>query len=357
MLSEVISSIKPLLYVSYITGIFIFNINSNTATITTTKWHKLIISSTISMEIIGTCYYPYSELTDKMFFTKTSRLSSVVLIYLDHIMCVTSIFWIFLNREKFLKIMIELSEIDDKLEAFGSKMDYKRQQKKLAMVFSLLFCIVFIILIFSTSHHFWQGINVAILTSFFNTIVFINATAINLHFIIMMNNIAIRFKMLSQCVDNSSQELSKVHLKVAECVKLFNSVYGPPMMITFANLFIWSCISLSLIILVPNSNIDVIIEFCVSLALTILTLFMITYVAEKMSNAKQQSIQQLYIKMSKEPENSEKIFQFIMQIRHINIAFSCIFFEFNWRLIFQFITACIMYLIIIIQFEESMKRN
>lgn len=357
MLSEVIKSVKPLLYISYLTGIFICKIDSKAAKIVTTKWHRVIIGITISIEIIGTCYYPYSELMDKMFFTKTSRLSSNVLIYLDHIMCVTSIFWIFLKREKFLEILIKLSEIDESLRKSGIKIDYKGRQRKLTIIFSLLFCIIFSILVFSTSHHLWQGINLGILTLLFNIIVFINATAITLHFIIVMHNIGTRFEMLSECIENSILELPKIHLKIAECVEIFNSVYGPPLMMTFGNLFIWSCISVSLIILVPNSNIELIIEFCISLALTVITLFMITRVAEKMSTAKHQAIQMLYKKLSKESENSEKIFKFIMQIRHTNVSFSCIFFEFNWRLIFKFITACVMYLIIIIQFEESMKKN
>ena len=357
MLSEVISSIKPLLYISYVTGIFIFKIDTRTATVITTKWHRLTIGITILIEIIGTCYYPYSELMDKMFFTKTSRLSSVVLISLDHIMCVTAIFWIFMKRKKFLEILIKLSEIDEKLEKSGTKMDYLGRQKKLIFILSLLICIIFSILVISTSHHLWQGINLGILTLLFNTVVFINATALTLHFIIIMHNIGTRFEMLSHSIENSTQELPKIHLKIAECVKIFNSIYGPPLMITFGNLFIWSCISLSLIVLVPKSNIEVITEFCISLALTVITLFVITRVAEKMSNAKQQTIQSLYMKMFKEPENSEKFFQVVMQIRHTNVAFSCIFFEFNWRLIFKFITACVMYLIIIIQFEESMKNN
>ncbi|CAG9803275.1 unnamed protein product [Chironomus riparius] len=357
MLSEVISSIKPLLYISNLTGILVFKIDTRTATVITTKWNRLIIGITILIEIIGTCYYPYSELMDEMFFTKTSKLSSVVLVYLDHIMCVTSIFWIFMKREKFLKILVNLSEIDEQLEKSGLKMDYKGRQRKLNIVFSLLFCIVFSILVFSTSHHLWQGMNLSILTLIYNLIVFINATALTLHFIIIMHNIGTRFEMLSNCIKNSAQELPKIHLKISECVKIFNSIYGPPLMITFGNLFIWSCISLSLIVLVPKSKIELITEFCISLALTVITLFVITRVAEKMSNAKHQAIQSLYQKMLEESENSEKIFQFIMQIRHTNAAFSCIFFEFNWRLIFKFITACVMYLIIIIQFEESMKKN
>lgn len=357
MLSEVLSSVRPLLYISYLTGILIFKIDSTTATVITTKWHKLIIGVTILMELIGTCYYPYSELIDQMFFTKTSKLSSAALIYLDHIMCVTSIFWIFMKREQFLEVLVKLSEIDEDLKIFGNKIDYKGRQRKLTTSFSFLFCIIFSILVFSTSHHLWQGISIGIITLLFNMMVFINATAITLHFIIIMDNIGTRFEMMSTSIENSIQDLPKIHLKIAECVKIFNTIYGPPLMITFGNLFLWSCISLSLIVLVPKSNVEVITEFCISLTLTVITLFVITRVAEKMYNAKQQAIQSLYTKMFKEPENSEKIFQFIMQIRHTNVAFSCIFFEFNWRLIFKFITACVMYLTIIIQFEESMRRN
>lgn len=354
MLSKVLSSIKPLLFISYLTGILVFKIDNKTSAIITTNWHKLIICITILLEITGTWFYPYSELIDEMFITKTSKLSSVVLIYCDHVMCICSIVWIFFNREKLMKILTGLSEIDEKLQEFGLEINYKGHQRKLIIVFTLLLCFLLSILMFSTFNHIWHGMQTEITTTLFNTMAFINATTLISHFIILMFNIASRFDMMSKCIDKPIQELSKMHSKIIECVKTYNSIYGTPMMLVFGSWFLWTCISLSLLALVPVSDFSKISEFCISLGFTGLTLFVITFVSEKLSNAKQQTIHLLYQRMFEDSESSDKALQLIMQIRHTSIGFSCIFFDFNWKLIFKFVTACIMYLIIIIQFEESM---
>ncbi|KAL7014894.1 hypothetical protein ACKWTF_016178 [Chironomus riparius] len=138
---------------------------------------------------------------------------------------------------------------------------------------------------------------------------------------------------------------------------MYNSIYGLPMMGTFAILFIWCCMSTSTVILMPRNNIALFLFFLITLIAAAFSLCLIVRSTEKTLAAKQQAIQLLYGQMSIEPENCEVIFQFIMQIRHTNVGFSCKFFEFNWNLIFNFITACVMYLIIIIQFEGSIDKK
>ncbi|KAL7014888.1 hypothetical protein ACKWTF_016172 [Chironomus riparius] len=185
----------------------------------------------------------------------------------------------------------------------------------------------------------------------------INAVALISHFVILMSNISLRFELLTSCADHSIQELSKIHLIIAECVKIYNLIYGTPMMLIFGNLFIWSCISASLIVLIPKSDFVTATGFIVCLIYTALLLSGITRTAEKLTKAKQQMIHILYTKMSQEPETSENIFRFIMQVRHTKPEFSCNFFVFNWKLIFNFTTAFVMYFIIIIQFEESFRHK
>ena len=82
---------------------------------------------------------------------------------------------------------------------------------------------------------------------------------------------------------------------------------------------------------------------------------MIVNPAERIVTARTKAIEILHLKMTKNPEKSDKIFHLIMQIEHINAGFCCKFFDFNWHLVFKFASACVMYLTIIIQFEGSFE--
>ncbi|KAL7014886.1 hypothetical protein ACKWTF_016170 [Chironomus riparius] len=115
MLSDILESIKPMLIASYLTGVFSFKIDVNSSSIKTQKWHKLTNIAVISIHLISAHFYSNSDLMEKMFFTKTSKITTI-LVYVGHFLGVTSMVWIFLNRANFLKILIKLSEIDEKLK-------------------------------------------------------------------------------------------------------------------------------------------------------------------------------------------------------------------------------------------------
>ena len=163
---------------------------------------------------------------------------------------------------------------------------------------------------------------------------------------------------MNDCIDKSIDKLPRIHLKIAECVKLYNTVYGTPMMGTFAIYLVWCSIYSSIPLLMIGLNLLMKIMIIIGMAIAAIILCSIIHVSEKISIAKQHGMQQLYSKMALDPENSGKICEFIMQIRDTNVGFSCKFFDFNWSLIFKFVTACVMYLIIIIQFEgENSKKD
>ena len=352
MLSDILKSIKPMLIASYLTGVFNFTINEKSLSIKTQKWHKLTTIAVITIHIIAAHFYSNSDLMDKMFFTKTSKITTI-LVYLGHFLCVSSMVWIFIKRENFLKILIKLSEIDEKLNEFGVEIDYKQQsrdQLKGYFWFVLTFAIAWNS---SIVYQIYYDLKIEISVFIFDMTSLINAVALISHFVILMSNISLRFELMTSCADHSILEVSKIHLKIAECVKIYNSIYGIPMMLIFGNLFIWSCISASLIVLIPKSDFITATGFIVCLIFTALLLMGITKAAEKLTKAKQEIIHILYTKMSVVPQSSESIFRFIIQVRHSKPGFSCNFFEFNWKLIFNFTTAFIMYFIIIIQFEES----
>ena len=176
-------------------------------------------------------------------------------------------------------------------------------------------------------------------------------------YIILMFNIATRFENLNLCIKKFSLNelnVSAAHRKLSKCVKIYNTIYGNPMMMTFAIFLVWHTFCASSLLLMPEKNITMDILIISNIIIALSTLSFIILNAERTKIAQQICIQLLYKNLSKfDIENADKIFRHIMQIRHTICGFSCKFFEFNWQLIFKFVSACIMYLIIIVQLEGS----
>lgn len=355
-LSEVYSSLKPLFIMSHLTGVFICRIDIRSAKIITSIWNKLAVFTFYMIYIIGIYPYSKSNLIQQMFYTETSKASSFALIYVDHMMTVSSIVWIFIKREKFFHILVKLSEIDENLMNLGVKIDYRKEQRKLNFVLIFTMSIQLCLTVYTILDKMFNDEKLNLFPIIYSLMIFVNAVALVGHFVVLMFNIGCRFELLKLCINQSLQNTQELHLKIAECVKIFNSIYGLPMMIFFGNLFLWCCILASLSIYVANSDIQMAIGTFMSLIMAGFALLSIIYSAEKILNAKQEIIQLLYAKMVKEPENLVTILAFILQVRHTNVGFSCKFFEFNWNFVFKFVTGCVMYLTIIVQFERSMEK-
>jgi len=325
MLTKVLSSIKPLLYVSYLTGILVFEIDTKTFNTSVRRWQKLTIFVLSVIQIIGIFHCTNSDLMNKTstsFFTTTSKML-LFMNYLGNLICMSTLFWILIKRKEFLKIFIKLGEIDKNLENFGAKIDYKRKQMKLACCYFVFGMIFILIAVSSVVYQVQHNLKISISLTLFDTVKLINTVTLISHFIIVSSNIATRFKLINCCLQNSALELQKIHLEIAECVKIYNLIYGTPLLLMLANAFIWSCICASLAVL--SSDFALAIGYIISLLFSISVLIMIIKPTENIVDAKQEAIQILYLKMTKVPENSDKIFHLIMQIRHINVELSCKF--------------------------------
>ncbi|KAL7014892.1 hypothetical protein ACKWTF_016176 [Chironomus riparius] len=358
MLSEVYSSVKPLFILSSLSGLFFIKVDFKDEKVLKPSWSTLTVFAVIMIHTIGYWQYSNLELITRIFETKASSKGSPILMFLDYSVVVTSMSWIYYKRDKILKILIMLSEIDEKFEV---RINYKLQQKRLWIILgSMLLIIVIILLIQLSLTVFSQTVSIhkEYLIPLFHILLFITKICLFSHYIVFMSKISKRFVMMNDCIDKSIDQLPGIHLKIAECVKLYNSVYGTPMMGTFAVYLVWCSIYSSIPLLMTGLNLLMKIMIIIGMAIAAIILCSIIHAAERISIAKQHGMQQLYSKLAFEPENSDKICQIIMQIRDTNVGFSCKFFDFNWNLMFKFITACVMYLIIIIQFEgENLKKD
>lgn len=361
MLSEVYSSVQPLFILSSLSGLFFIKVDFENDKILKPFWSSLTVFAVIMMHTIGYWQYSNSDVVTKIFETKASSKGSPILMFLDYSVMVMSMSWIFYKRGDILKILINLSEIDEKFCEFEVRTNYKVQKKRLWIILGSVMFVIILILLLQLSLAVYSktvSIHRDYLTPMFYILLFITKICLFFHYIVFMSKISKRFEIMNGCIDKSINQLPMIHLKITECVKIYNSVYGTPMMGTFAIYLIWCSIYSSIPLLMNSLNLLMKIMIVVGMLLAAVILCSIIHVAEKIQLAKQQGMQQLYLKLAQEPENLEKISHFIMQIRDTKIGFSCKFFDFNWHLIFKFITACVMYLIIIIQFEgENSKKD
>lgn len=200
------------------------------------------------IQIIGIFHCTNSDLMNKMFFTTTSKIL-LFMNYLGNLICMLTLFWILIKRKEFLKIFIKLSEVDKMLDKFGVKIDYKREQMKLVWCYFIFGMIFILIAVSSVVYQIQHNLRISISLTLFDIVKLINTVTLISHFIIVSSNIATRYKLINSCLQNSARELQKIHLEIADCVKIYNLIYGTPLMLMLANAFIWSCICASLAVL------------------------------------------------------------------------------------------------------------
>lgn len=355
MLRSVIISFSPLIFISHLTGLFIFRVDFKNSKLLTSKWEKVLIFATITFHIVSSDFYLNSEMFKNILVTQTSKISSPFLIRTDHVLCVGSMLWSYVKREEILKIFIKLSEIDEMLGVLGIEIDYKGQQRKLAITLGIFMTNLIATMIIGAAMQMIEISKFDILIPIFNFLVFIIGLALLCNFFMFMWQIGLRFEKLNSCMAYSITELPKIHLKIADCVETYNATFGPIMMLIFGNLLVWSCMTASLAILIDKNENSFAWLLIFNLIVTGLFLIFIIKAAERILCAKHRAIQVLFMKMANGDGHCEKIQQFIMQIWHTNVAFSCKFFEFNWHLMFKFGAAFVMYLIIILQLEDGMR--
>ena len=146
MLSEVYSSFEPLFILSSMTGLFFLKINFKTSSISISIRKKIFVYSALIVLIAASLFYSFfnSELVKIMFSVKFSIFSGLIFVFMNNLVSISSIAWIFTKRSDILKILINLSDIDDFMKPFVITIDYIRQQRKSCIIIGCLAVIVVI---------------------------------------------------------------------------------------------------------------------------------------------------------------------------------------------------------------------
>jgi hypothetical protein len=322
----------------------IFTIDPQKPSVEVTKLNYFaILVIILSNTLLGCSYW-----TIDFFFSFTIQVadkSEPFLIFMDHFICVFTIYWMFRHRHGVLRILNILNEIDGIFMENGIEIDHGNLRKKTLVITVLCWLyagasssiVAYLMGLFSS----FSGIILATFTMW----IYWLSLSFQLHYGFMVYAISIRCRTMIIWIQQhplNLRKISKIHLRIVEIMKLFNSIFSQICMLFIGSLFSWNCFGAFAFTIMRKSTIN---EFITSVALalnlvfsTILFCFVVRY-CERILESKEMMIESLYCLKNKTLiigcEIGDEISGFINQILHTSIRVRCNFFDINWKFLFH----------------------
>jgi len=342
--SSIFSTLSPFYTILRYTGAMIFTIDPQAPSVAVNKWNYFAILMIIVSNVLLGCSY----WTIDFFFSFTIQVadkSEPFLIFMDHFICIFTIYWIFRHRHGVLRILNILSEIDGIFMENGIEINHGSLRK--TILITTILCWLYagtsssIVAYLMGLYSSFSGIILATFTIW----IYWLSLSFQLHYGFMVYAISIRCRTMIIWIQKhpfNLKKISRIHLRLVEIMKLFNSIFSQIIMLFIGSLFSWNCFGAFAFTIMRKSTF---IEFITSIALasnlvfsTILFCFVVRY-CERILESKEIMIESLYYLKNKnskiECENSDEISGFIDQIMHTNIRVRCNFFDINWKFLFH----------------------
>lgn len=346
--SDIIESLRPLLFVSRVSGYQLFTINVSKVRPEIKIRDIFAICLTVMTNCLVNSTFWISEYNPGIHGIVVMRYSLPILMFFNHIGNVFGMAWVFINRYKIVKILEALSEIDEILIKIGEGIDHVRNKRNLKILVTLPITFICTITscccIFHQTNHF----RLDFLLQVFSLWIFICTFVLYYHIVAGVSGISQRFVKMCTIMNEISpknsinlQKVQEIHLKVADAIGIFNKVYGPLMIFYFGGSFCWLCISIFAVAMYPNVNKSTICALmCIVIHcfVTIATCFFIVKLAENVTTYRKKLIKNSYKLINKYAENSDfcgKVLQFQSQVMNVKFGFSCGFFDINWKFVFK----------------------
>jgi hypothetical protein len=338
MLSSVISSLRPVILISNLTGYLLFTIDIKTNSATIEPWNILLIFFTLAINFTIGCVFWNFLPFGQYFVAEIAKVSVPIMVSVNHLLLVFVMVWKFVKRRQIVKLFVVLGEIDVELRDFGSGMDHKRQRKILTVVIAAFVPFIIAELVYCEFVQFNQGIAFNPLSALAMFWIFVLGLVFVIKFVVIMMAIGQRFELMNKCIENN-KNVAKLHLKIVKAVKIFNDIFGIPIMLAFANYFSWICMSAFAFAMIPKEkmNFETVVMMIISIGFSWISLFTMINAAEKITRAKEVAVELLFKIMAENCGNGEYIQGLVMQILNTNASFSCKLFDLNWKMLFQVI--------------------
>lgn len=148
-------------------------------------------------------------------------------------------------------------------------------------------------------------------------------------------------------------------MNITKVVHLVNRTLSIVLMVFFAAAFCWFCIFLFIIITIPGEvwkkyAMVIIGKFLLNIYMDLM-MFLVIVTSSLSTREGRTTMTLLFeiINSSKSNMLNDKLILFINQIKYMPMKFTCGLFDYDWKLCFKFISASLMYFIIMIQFEKT----
>ncbi|CAH1733622.1 unnamed protein product [Chironomus riparius] len=362
---SIVNTANPMIFISKFTGYALFSFNPRTFKVCFTKFDIFALFATICVSLALNCIYWKSIVEAGVNVNQISRASFPILVYSDYLVNVASTGWIFLNRNKISELLKSFRGIDENFKEVGVQFDYGRQ--RLAIIKSIV-----LVLIGMT---FWISLDLYIIITSkfindlqFTIIIFWSNLCMILqihHHVAIINAIKSRAMELQQALHKKSpniQKVSKIHLEIIEIISNFNRIFSPIMLLYFANGFAWSCISIFDIVTFPDAVWSNLLSPALLVgghcAMEFLIVIIVIYSVEGVK-VEFDKLKKICCRMLNDTNGNERmeveVSKFLTQVTTLKVKFTGGVVDFDWKLLFKFATACIMYFVILVQFHGSFE--
>lgn len=348
-MSKILTSLKPLIIFSELTGYIIFCIDQKRWRAEIKFWNFLIGIKTLILNVIIHIFYWNSVLDFSVQGTEVVKQSIPKLLYCNLIAYFFAQFWFFFKRHEMVKMVKIISEIDEKFLELNVKFHYKNQQRKiLKALLGSLICNCLIVFYGAITINFY---NLPIdakypLIQFYG---FMCLIVILHHFSLGTIAITQRFRKLNNFMDynphlidfHHMRKFTKLHFEICNLIRAYNNVYGSAMVSMMAIAFLWFCL---FIFTVATATKEFMKDYFLIVILQIITnavlfgiLFIMIRLAENAKNEGKLTKIILYDILHKinDYKQRELIESFIYRIDHTSMEISVGIFDFNWSFMFK----------------------
>lgn len=346
--SSILTSIKPFIIMSQITGFTLFTINPIT-------WRAEIKMLNIINGLIEICinvilhaifwsaYFNFDIQGTKIASTAFPKLIYATVFVYSLTKC-----WDFGIRHKMVDFVKHFHDIDEKFKELDVHFDYKNEGRKMlnvvigivaldVVMFFLAFCI-------QASFIADVDLSISIYTFFGNTCGFVITFQIST----AMTGIRRRFTAINQFIENkinlkisNLKTLAEIHLMTTEAIEKFNFIHAPVIIVCLTKVFAWHCILSFMTLMMPSimwtKYIMVTLYHNLTHFIMFMTIITVTYYAEWTQKERRKANNLLYriLGRCECALMREQIQNFIWQISDTKVEFSCGLMDFDWKFLFK----------------------
>lgn len=212
MSASVLSSINPLIVASQITGFILFKIDTKSWRAKVTFWNipPTIFSICMNAFIHFVFWNTYFTQTFKFHDSEVIRLTIPRLIYVNVLSFTLIKIMLFIKRQKVMKMLKLLSDIDEKFLDLNLKFNYGLQRQKLKL--TLLGCLTLAFLVVTISFICYQIYNIRIdpMVALMQFWAFLASVMTSHHVLVGLIGIRHRFELMNLFIKRNSH-LIDVH--------------------------------------------------------------------------------------------------------------------------------------------------